>query len=189
MSYGVHAYVVDTRSLISLIGSDDRTFVGAMTKNARENIAALNEEFELEIEEGEFLPLEDAVGELVSGRFSSDDMNPAQYGYALEIICGSMGVQIGPDHFTQLSVSYLNDIPVLGHVIYDAGPLEGLIPMPDDFPGIGFVANDQVDTRLADIRGAMQANEDDDAAVLYREYASWLESAKASRRGLVTFMY
>lgn len=188
MSYGVHAYAVDFDALTRAIGSGDTLLVKRLQEEHRDELSSLDELFEEDIVEGA-----PSVGEalrlLIAGEATGSQPDNAQYGYALEFMCRSLGEALYPHRLTQLSISWLAAQPMLNELGASPGPLSSLMPIPLEFPGVGFVDPSEVPEKISEVRAAASSSSDPDAGECYSEYLNWLEKALRGPRALVSFLY
>ena len=188
MSYGVHAYAVDLGRIRSLVGSGDEALLGQLLSEHAADLPQLDELLEVEIDEGE-PSVTDALRLILRGEMGDAEPDNAQYGYALELICRSIGHSMFPAQLVQLSAEWLgkqSELNVLGAV---SGPLTGLIPLPFEFPGVGCIGPDEIDSRLQRAHEAASRVADPVAIDCYGEYIGWLEAARERNAALVSFLY
>lgn len=182
------AYAVDLELLKSVLGSKDEALLSRLMAAYSADLAQLDEWFEDDIEDG--APSSgQALKELVSGDAPKSVSGVAQYGYALEILCRGIGQVMYPAHLTQLSTDWLAGRSGLDQLGTSPGPLLGLVPIPFDFPGVGCVAPDEVESRIAEGRAAAAVATDVGTRECYAEYIGWLEAARKKGVALLSFLY
>lgn len=188
MSYGIHAYAIDFEALTAALGSGDEVLLRRLQEDHRDELSSLDQLFDDDIAEGA-PSVGDALRLLIKGGATPSQPDNAQYGYALELICRSLGEALYPDSLTQLSISWLSAQPALNELGAGAGVLRPLLPLPLDFPGVGCIAPDDVMEKVAEARAAASASLDPDTEDCYAEYLRWLDRALLGRRALLSFLY
>ena len=192
MSYSVFVYSVNLDRLGHLFGSKDKQVVLEIKKQFSDDIKEHNDWFEEEIKGGA-PTLNQAIEEIVEGVITHE-LNSWQYGYALEIICRYMGKQLSSESLESLNSSglqLLESIDGVGELVLHSRPPMS-IPIPQDFPTIGHMPYQTVVDKLAKLTSIEFSGSEayiDWQDDVWEEYKQWLEEAKASCQGLVTFLY
>jgi hypothetical protein len=187
MGYGVMAYAVDIDAVQTLCGSGDDQRRRAICGRFRDDIARLNDDFDLSNDRGAD-NLFTAIGQLVMG--GEKTLDGYLYGYGFKYIVEFFGRFLDNRPFYPCPSSYLSEqvdpaIEATGatlrmsDLIFAGAPVP--FPPPDDFPAIGYWTADDVAVNVEPLR----AGTTDEV----RTVAGWTAQAAADGRGIVGFYH
>jgi len=143
-------YGLDLKKLQAVHGSRDDALVKTVLKSRADDIEENDENFEEEIEAGDFPNSEQALRKIVAGSVneSEDAGAAAMFGYVLKILCEHFGRRIDDDN-----VAAVGDHPYASQLIASGPP----IPIPvnkSDFPEMGFLTLSQISDEIKRIDAA-----------------------------------
>src|SRR5690349_10292438 len=153
MSYVLQPYVIDLQALTSAIGSKDQSLLQSM-------IESDPEAFE-EVLGGREIQPEQALSDLVMG-VALDRKQGNAYGNALEKLCAHLGSGLPLKHWDAVRDAALTATGV-GKILDESGPPVRL-PMVDDFPVIGHIPVEKIETTMKEMRLRLQNCRDDSLA-------------------------
>ena len=207
MSYGVTPFAVRLPQIRKAVGSRSKSILRDLREEFEDELAEDREQVEEANEDDEFDPelsLQDALRHLILDE-ERWDYEGAKYGYAVEMICSFFGEILSNDHWTGMTLSWVETIndsllesgvsaetfSIFGHLFFRGSPVE--IPEIEDFPCIGFVTlseiPDVLDT-LTDKQLSLIKSEDGDRIrAALRQVREWLETCQRDKADLVCFYY
>jgi hypothetical protein len=179
MSTATSIYAVDLRPLRAACGSNDADLLQRITDTHRDDIRESNEWHEDAIAAGA-LTLEAALAELIQGTFSGPPSTAFQYGYALELLCKHLGERVWTDELGEIEgIGFAQALALSGPPIP--------IPIPEDFPVIGYMTHQQIEAELQRIAGMDLSHPDALVTIAIGQLRAALEEARRQGVDLVAF--
>ena len=145
MSYSVQVYQVRQTRLDETLGSGNLALLDRLSSHDRLRFLRHDEHFADELAAGD-PPLETALRHLITGESTQVEIAGYAYGYAFEVLCGLIGLQLPSNSFQAMSLSWLDTVD---DCLEQLGAPKGLrtnalvdgyapgFPVPGDFPGTG----------------------------------------------------
>jgi hypothetical protein len=179
MGYQTRIYGVDLRRLQSAFGSHDGDLVRRLSEQYAEDFADADEGFATEIAEGA-LTLEAALAEVIQGTISGSRSTAFQYGYALEMLSRHLGEKMDTDMLGEIEgIGFAEQLATSGPPIP--------IPIPEDFPIIGYMTHQDAVAELQRIEGLDLSHPDRLVNIAIGQLRSCLEEARRQCLDLVAF--
>lgn len=198
MSYGLMAYAVDVPRLRALLGSRDQEAFEAL--NEKLDAGSIDEMIEGQLD-GEPGPrASDILRQMVFGEPYDPRLGFA-YAYVFQQLCNHYGEFLDNSAWLPIPMKFIDQV---GRALERAGvPTEVFtveclrsdkapIPLPpiDDFPSIGWLAEDEVGPAAEALAKAdMNAISDDDERESAEALREWIQHCAEERRALVCFGY
>jgi hypothetical protein len=193
MSYTLAAYAVDPVLLETTFGSNDLSLLHGIREQCREKIEDYDAQ-EREIYGATSPSTESALVAIFDGTIAPE-LPPANYGYALEMICESIGRALSYEHFSHLNSA---TFPILEQLEWIRDHFRSDMPYPipipriEDFPCISYLKGVEISAIIARPPTPDTISDDDArrvAADMIAEYLHWIREACASNCALVTICY
>jgi hypothetical protein len=178
MSYVLSPFLVDLVKLRKAVGSRDESLLAAVIDGNSGPFQITEEEYA-----GQVSPSL-ALRQLVMGEKLDQD-SAAQYGFALELLCGHLGEEILPDAWGGISWGAV-EATGLDDVLMGSGPPVPLPPMPG-FPVIAYMTAEAAAGRVSELDDAHAIHDDEELQELLEEYKGWLREAALKTKDVVFF--
>ena len=188
MSYAIKAYAVDVDKLKALFGSYDNNFLTILKFELSDEISAFNNSLASGTIGGS-PKIEEFVSFIIRNDFVHKGTNNAEYAYALELICQSLGTKLVTNALTRTDYSRYRSLPEICDLGVSKGFLDGLLPLPNGIPGVGCIHNSELEYRYLMATQLFSVHGEHNVKRFYHEYIGWLIEAKKDNAGLVTFLY
>lgn len=189
MSYALQPYAIDLAQLRRAVGSGDAELTSALVARfGREldGLDAIDDEAEPSARE--------ALDQLIDGEATDGEAN-FRYGWCLELLCRHLGHRLSNRHWSQMQMGWFERVsallpggsggPLWSRLVYGVPPVD--LPAVDDFPMVGHLAADDVETLAERVRAGIEAAPDSEEREALDEVRRWLARASARGLGLVTF--
>ena len=197
MGYIHNFFAVDLEKFSSIYGSKDRELLASILQEQAEEIEDNDGFFEEEIEDGEMPDTTASITQIFDGAIQTD-VEGAMYGYALQMIADHMGERVEGGEY---GVAAVRDQP-FHSLLAESGPPVP-IPIPSDFPEIGFLSLDQLPEEIARARNYQDNLGDNSTLTPYQlrmakseeviedlhAYIETLEQAQKLGLGVVSFRH
>ncbi|GAA5505393.1 hypothetical protein Rcae01_00838 [Novipirellula caenicola] len=197
MGYSHNFFAIDIERLQSVHGSKDHDLLRKVLKDHADDVEDNDAFFEEEIEEGEMPNTATALRQIFEGEIQSN-VEGAMYGYALQMIADQMGQLVEGGEY---GVGAVRDQPFHSLLLQSGVPIS--IPLPSDFPEIGFLSRDQISDELQRARNYKHNLGPDSTLTPYQQrmaeseeiiddvhaYIETLEKAQAIGLGLISFRH
>jgi hypothetical protein len=191
MSYAIMPFRVRLEALRDVLAVRDEALTGWVLGHCRADLAELDQWFDGERPAAEFM------ADLMLGR-PFVDRDAHLYGYCVKALCQVWGVPMANDQWSAMRYGWFDTVAgavARAGVAYDfAGLVSGGpgvdIPGPDDFPAMGHVTRDELQSQLDTLAGLDPAGVDDEAVLgAVRQVRSWLEQCRRDDMDLVCFYH
>lgn len=197
MGYSHNFFAIDIGKLRSVYGSKDRELLAKILENKAEDIDDNNAFFEDEIADGEMPDTAMALAQIFHAEVQSN-VEGAMYGYALQMLADYMGQLVEGGEY---GVAAVRDQPFDSLLLQSGPPIP--IPVPSDFPEIGFLSLDQISDEIARARNYQDNLGNDSKLTPYQQrmaqseeviedvhaYIETLEMAQKLGLGIVSFRH
>ncbi|MAX37666.1 MAG: hypothetical protein CME33_14000 [Gimesia sp.] len=178
MSYSLQLYLTNIASIEAVIDSKDQTKLTEIIEyDFSEDNSDGHEEFNLTVSE-ETKP---ALECLVMGTQDSE-LDPADYGYALELIVASMGERLETALFKETRYSYLEQVQYVLPLVERPMPFK--LPEWEGYPSVGYMTNQECkefEGNLNHPEPIVRAGRD--------EIFDWIAAAANENADLIGFWY
>lgn len=173
MSYGIMAYLVPTASIESLVGSKDEALKNKIIQENKRDVDDLDG-FLWDLWEEEEITVANILDHFVQGAVPASGAGAA-YGYVFKMLCEHYGTFLDNGEWYPCSWEDME--------VFDSAATYGLpisFPSPDDFPMIKYISNAKAGEALESLtpQNSME-----------RQYALWLQQAKASGKDIFLFYH
>ncbi len=200
MSSTMTGYAVDFGRLKSIYGGTEKPLLEKILVQRRSELRDLNDDvFADDIEAGR-LTMQQALKEIFDGKIS-DPKSGAQYLYALEQICQTIGNWMVPSVLSGIAGGWITK--TFGPVLAKKWKLKGVLtleelmekgpplPLPkaDDFPAVGSFSPEEVDAALDKLWRVDRTDVDPEVLEGVVEIEGWLKTAQKAGVGLITYYY
>jgi len=200
MSTTLTGYAVDFDRLKSIYGGNNERLLEKILVQRRRDLREMNEGVLADgIRDGR-LTVQQALGDIIAGRIT-DRKSGAQYHYALEQICQTVGTWFAPSVLSGIAGSWMFE--TFGPVLEKKWKLKGVLtlqelmekgppiplPEPEDFPAVGSFTPEEVDAALDKLWQVDRTGVDPEVLEGVAEIEAWLKTAKKAGVGLITYYY
>jgi hypothetical protein len=203
VGYAPTAYVVDLAALRAMFGCHDPKLAGKIVKKHAADVADKDAWFADDIANGA-PDVATALAEIIAGKCTKKQ-HGFQYAYALELACKHLGTSLYAADWINagfldalqaaLPKGAVKKLLTANHVTENPRPVVR-IPLPKDFPGMGYFESAQCKEALAVLK-AVKLDPDarygdfdgEDLAEGLAELRGWFHKAVAKKRGLMVFTY
>ena len=163
MAYGMYGYAIDLEHYGSALGSGDEALINTLMERFADPITLNERWYETHSGGREFLPLRDAINEIITSRPANFDDSRANIGYALEILAYHLGEPIrigrgGRSALRDITLAEITELLEAASVHTGPTPLDGgdnltkglLLRAVGDienqaaYPGTGFLRRNEV---------------------------------------------
>lgn len=200
MGYGTSLYMLDVGKLQAIFGSKDMTLLDQLKQRYADRFTGNASYFATEITAGA-PSLDQALGEIIAGSIPPEKVGVAdrlkatlfgkfhkprfgfQYGYALEVLCLSMGRMVADGD----SLGMIAELDIDTLLSEDRQPIP--IPAAADFPSISYVTHQEIEQEWEQVSTAEALSEDDEFADDRKKLLTCLDEARKQKLGLVGFYY
>lgn len=204
MSYTVCPYLLKIDDLKSVVGSCDQVLLTAVLKNkAEENGDVWDEEPNEDncdecIDDDNDAPEDDdddgdiktVIHAIINGDLNNENIQPYQYGYALEAICQYLGEREFVEALESVRGAWTFD-EMWSWILESKSP----VPLPDDgdFPSIGHLYHTDIQTELDRTNALDFSDYHENDQEMYTEIRESLielyETALKKQLDIITFYY
>ena len=200
MSSTLTGYAVDFERLRSIYGGNDERLLDKILVQRRRDLREMNEDvFADEIRDGR-LTLQQALGDIFAGKIT-DRKSGAQYHYALEQVCQTVGTWFAPSVLSGIAGGWMFE--TFGPVLETKWKLKGVLtlkelmekgppiplPEPEEFPAVGSFTPEEVDAALDKLWQVDRTGVDPEVLEGVGEIEGWLKTAQKAGVGLITYYY
>ncbi|MEQ8637591.1 DUF7691 family protein [Gimesia maris] len=178
MSYSLQLYLTNIASIEKIIDSKDQTILSEILESDfSEDNSDGHEEFNQTVSE----EIKSALENLVMGT-PDRELDPADYGYALELIVASKGERLETALFKETRYSFLEQVQYVLPLV--ERPLPFKIPTWEGFPSVGYMTNQECKEFEGDLdhpEPIVRAGRD--------ELFDWIAAAANENADLIGFWY
>ena len=196
MSYGITPIAVRLAEVRRAFGSRDAVLASAI----REEFAYRFEQDRCDEDDEDEPSLDEALYEIIEGKPQRGHYGH-KYAYALEMICLHLGERLPDRCLSAMRGEWADAVEralagsgvprdvfsLLDHLMYRGAPVA--IPVPGDFPFIGYLKSEEVGAALGAVESADVSTLDPELREAVAEVRGWLEACAASACDLVCFYY
>jgi hypothetical protein len=206
MSYTVSPYLLKIDDLKKVVGSNDQTLFTAVLKNKaeedgdvweeepEENDECVDDDNDNEEDDDENIDDEDGIKQaicaIINGDLNNENIEPYQYGYALEVICQYLGEREFIEALESVRGSWTFN-EMWSWILESKPP----VPIPDDgdFPCIGHLYHADIQKELDRTNALDFSNRNEKEQEMYTEIRESLvelyETAIKEQFDIMTFYY
>ncbi|MBS0261489.1 MAG: hypothetical protein JSS02_05985 [Planctomycetes bacterium] len=181
MSYTLAAFAVDLGQLQAVFGSQDQSLLKSIMSEQAAEFVSNDRWFKEDLAPGQ-PSLREALEQIVTGQLHPVAGSGFQYGYATELLCRHLGIEIPTEELV-----FVSELEIDTKLLTSGPPLP--TPPPDDFPEIGYLTAEQVAEEFVKFSHLGEIESGDDFTPARHEYVNLLDEAKQNHLGLVTFTY